>query len=342
MLRLRSTEPRGRRAERPRVPGAVRLHAALRHEGEPEPRHPARVPRSRPARRRVQRPRGRARAARRRPAGEDPADVADAVATARRVRRPRRALQRVLAAPARRASARSFPGREVTVRVNPGPRAAAPRTAPTPAGPAPASASGTSSSTRRMALAARHRVTIRGLHTHIGSGTDPAVWKRVARMSLDIAARLPDVTTLNLGGGFKVARVPEERATDLPDIGAHVRAGAARLPRAHGPLAAPGGRARDVPRRQRRLRGRHLHRRRRHRRRRLSLRQARHRHDRDHPPVALRRAASDHGARRARARAPSSSSDRAASPATSSRPRRAIPRRSRRGWCRSPRSATWS
>ncbi len=74
-----------------------------------------------------------------------------------------------------------------------------------------------------LALAARHGVTIAQLHTHIGSGSDPAVWKRVARLSLEIAVRLPDVTTVNLGGGFKVARVPGEHAADLADIGRHVR-----------------------------------------------------------------------------------------------------------------------
>ena len=44
------------------------------------------------------------------------------------------------------------------------------------------------------------------LHSHIGSGTDPEVWKRVTRMTLDLAAKLPDVAVVNLGGGFKVGR----------------------------------------------------------------------------------------------------------------------------------------
>jgi diaminopimelate decarboxylase len=73
------------------------------------------------------------------------------------------------------------------------------------------------------ALAARYRLKITRLHTHIGSGTDPEVWKRVARMTLDIAALLADVATVNLGGGFKVGRMPEEPSVDLADVGAHVR-----------------------------------------------------------------------------------------------------------------------
>jgi diaminopimelate decarboxylase len=115
-----------------------------------------------------------------------------------------------------------FPGRDVTVRVNPGLGSGATNRTNT-GGPGASFGIWHEHLDETIACAARHGVTIRGLHTHIGSGTDPAVWKRVARMSLDIAARLPDVTTLNLGGGFKVARVPQERSTDLPDVGAHVR-----------------------------------------------------------------------------------------------------------------------
>ena len=72
--------------------------------------------------------------------------------------------------------------------------------------------------------AARHRLSIRTLHSHIGSGTDPEVWKRVTRMTLDLAAQLPDVVTVNLGGGFKLGRMPEEPTVDLAEVGGHVRA----------------------------------------------------------------------------------------------------------------------
>src|SRR5262249_14070119 len=41
-------------------------------------------------------------------------------------------------------------------------------------------------------VAARHGLTIRTLHSHIGSGTDPEVWKRASGMTLDLAADLPD------------------------------------------------------------------------------------------------------------------------------------------------------
>ena len=72
-------------------------------------------------------------------------------------------------------------------------------------------------------LAERHRLMVRTLHTHIGSGTDPDVWQRVTRMTLDLAAQLPDVAVVNLGGGFKVARMPDEPTADMDDVADHVR-----------------------------------------------------------------------------------------------------------------------
>jgi len=60
------------------------------------------------------------------------------------------------------------------------------------------------------------------MHTHIGSGSDPETWQHCAKLALDIAARLPEVQSLSLGGGYKVARMPDENATDLQLIGAPV------------------------------------------------------------------------------------------------------------------------
>ena len=72
------------------------------------------------------------------------------------------------------------------------------------------------------AIAERFDVKITRLHSHIGSGTDPEVYKRVTRMTLDLASKLPDVGVVNLGGGFKVGRMPGEPSVDLADVGAHV------------------------------------------------------------------------------------------------------------------------
>lgn len=42
-------------------------------------------------------------------------------------------------------------------------------------------------------------------------------------MVLDIVRNLPDVTIVSLGGGFKVARMPDEKEADMREIGHHVQ-----------------------------------------------------------------------------------------------------------------------
>ena len=117
---------------------------------------------------------------------------------------------------------RLAPGGEVSVRINPGLGSGSTNRTNT-GGPASSFGIWHEYLDEVTAVAARHRLAITRLHTHIGSGTDPEVWKRVARMTLDIAARLKDVAIINLGGGFKVGRMPEEPSVDLADVGLHVR-----------------------------------------------------------------------------------------------------------------------
>lgn len=71
-------------------------------------------------------------------------------------------------------------------------------------------------------IAAQYALKIDRVHSHIGSGSDPEVWKRVTRMTLDLAEQFPEATVVNLGGGFKVGRMPGEVSADLQDVGRHV------------------------------------------------------------------------------------------------------------------------
>jgi diaminopimelate decarboxylase len=43
-----------------------------------------------------------------------------------------------------------------------------------------------------------------GIHTHIGSGTDLSHWLRIKDLTLELARQLPDLTTVDLGGGLPV------------------------------------------------------------------------------------------------------------------------------------------
>lgn len=69
------------------------------------------------------------------------------------------------------------------------------------------------------AIVDKYGLTVERIHTHIGSGSDPAIWQQVATKSLSFCKTFPTVTALNLGGGYKVGRNPGEPTTDLQEIG---------------------------------------------------------------------------------------------------------------------------
>jgi len=68
-------------------------------------------------------------------------------------------------------------------------------------------------------IVAKYGLKVERIHTHIGSGSDPTVWQRVAKLNMDTVRQFPDVHTLNMGGGYKVARMSNEKSTDLQVIG---------------------------------------------------------------------------------------------------------------------------
>jgi diaminopimelate decarboxylase len=113
-------------------------------------------------------------------------------------------------------------GSEVSVRMNPGLGTGSTKRTNT-GGPAASFGIWHEYLDEVKAVAERHRLRITRLHSHVGSGTDSEVWKRCTRMTLELAAKLPEVQTVNLGGGFKVGRMPEEPTVDLGDVGAHVQ-----------------------------------------------------------------------------------------------------------------------
>jgi len=78
------------------------------------------------------------------------------------------------------------------------------------------------------------KLRVERFHSHIGSGTDPRVWQQVARITLGLVNQFPDVHTVNLGGGFKVARVPGEQQTDLQSCGSAIKHEIERFYRATG------------------------------------------------------------------------------------------------------------
>jgi diaminopimelate decarboxylase len=70
-----------------------------------------------------------------------------------------------------------------------------------------------------LELCAQQNVKIDRLHIHYGSGSNLDVWEQVIDSSLLLAERMSDVTSLDIGGGFKVSRYEGEQEANLEVIG---------------------------------------------------------------------------------------------------------------------------
>ena len=111
-----------------------------------------------------------------------------------------------------------FPGTEVSVRINPG-LGSGHVNRTNVGGPSSSFGIWHEHLDQVLAIGAQHQLKLTRMHTHIGSGSDPEVWVRCAKLSLSIAARLPQVELLSLGGGMKVGRMQGEPSADLQKIG---------------------------------------------------------------------------------------------------------------------------
>ncbi len=114
-----------------------------------------------------------------------------------------------------------FPGKTVTIRINPG-LGSGHSNRTNVGGPSASFGIWHDHLGKVHQIADKHGLKLNSMHTHIGSGSDPEVWERVAMMSLEIVSQLPDATTLSLGGGYKVGRMASEASTDLEQIGTHM------------------------------------------------------------------------------------------------------------------------
>lgn len=109
---------------------------------------------------------------------------------------------------------KALPGTEVSVRINPG-LGSGHSNRTNVGGPSSSFGIWYEYVDKVKDIAKKYNLKITRLHTHIGSGSDPEVWTKVAAMSLEQVKAFPDVTSLDLGGGFKVARMQDEIGTDL-------------------------------------------------------------------------------------------------------------------------------
>lgn len=71
---------------------------------------------------------------------------------------------------------------------------------------------------RALETAKHHGITIDRLHVHVGTGGDPALWGNIMDAALAVAKQMPDVTTLDIGGGFKIAYTDSDTEADMTRI----------------------------------------------------------------------------------------------------------------------------
>jgi diaminopimelate decarboxylase len=71
-------------------------------------------------------------------------------------------------------------------------------------------------------IAKSYNVTITKVHTHIGGGVLAEDWKEAAATTLSLVRFFPDARIMNLGGGFKVARMSHEPYVEMADISEHL------------------------------------------------------------------------------------------------------------------------
>jgi diaminopimelate decarboxylase len=62
------------------------------------------------------------------------------------------------------------------------------------------------------------------VHVHIGSGADPVAWRNNIDLELKILEQyFPDAETISFGGGLRVARMPDETAANIEELGAYAK-----------------------------------------------------------------------------------------------------------------------
>jgi len=126
-----------------------------------------------------------------------------------------------------------FPGRELSIRVNPG-LGSGHSNRTNVGGPSASFGIWHEHLDQVLEIQRKFDLQLTGLHSHIGSGSDPEVWQHCARMILAIVARLPQVQRVSLGGGFKVGRMAGEPSTDLQTAGQPIAAELERFAHEHG------------------------------------------------------------------------------------------------------------
>ena len=75
-----------------------------------------------------------------------------------------------------------------------------------------------------LSIAGKKGLKFKHVHVHIGSGADSVIWRQNIDLELSIIRRyFPDAESVGFGGGLKEARMPDEVAADLVNLGDYAK-----------------------------------------------------------------------------------------------------------------------
>lgn len=111
-----------------------------------------------------------------------------------------------------------FPGGNISIRINPGLGSGGTKRTNV-GGPSSSFGIWHEKITQINEIVKKYSLKVIRIHTHIGSGSDPDIWQKVSTMSIQLLNHFPTAEILNLGGGFKVGRMSDEKSCNLQDVG---------------------------------------------------------------------------------------------------------------------------
>jgi diaminopimelate decarboxylase len=115
-----------------------------------------------------------------------------------------------------------FPGREVSLRLNPGAGTGAGKRLVT-GGPRSSFGIWHEHISEARKLIARHKLHVKRLHHHVGSGHDPDAWVNISATTLDLSRQFGHVPIINLGGGYRVKSLSHEEEVDYYEVGSRLK-----------------------------------------------------------------------------------------------------------------------
>lgn len=113
---------------------------------------------------------------------------------------------------------KKFPNTEVSVRINPGVAGGGHNNRTSTGGVSSSFGIWYTYMGDILEIAHRYKLRISMVHTHVGSGADPLIWKQNAKLTVQLLESFPHAHTVSFGGGYKIDRMQPENNANIEDI----------------------------------------------------------------------------------------------------------------------------